>query len=222
MAESQETRDLRMEHLYNDIRRAMNTRRFDVAARLSVQLAGEFADDEGIRAMSYPICVGCDGYAEIPDPKQPNTAVYFGLVIEALPEAGAAPEAEYAPFSSVTVADLRVDFFDEPDVLRVAGACGQVIGLTGYGGSGEDSGLSFYAWTGSELRLLLSTNGFLVGDPFYELNDGFTFTTQRLTYDESQGICFQTQSSFTWANNAFTQTGEGTAEQTDCFNESTP
>lgn len=70
--ESQETRTLRIEHLYTDIRSAMNTRRFDVAARLAVQLAGEFADDDGIRAMSYPICVSCNGYGEVPDPKQPE------------------------------------------------------------------------------------------------------------------------------------------------------
>lgn len=72
MAESQETRDLRMEHLFTDIRYAMNTRRFDVAQRLSIQLAAELGNDDALRAMFYPVCLGCNGYAEIVDPKQPE------------------------------------------------------------------------------------------------------------------------------------------------------
>ena len=58
--------------LYEDIRRAMNNRDFDRAARLSMKLAGELADDEFIKAQNNPICLECNGYAEVVDPEHPE------------------------------------------------------------------------------------------------------------------------------------------------------
>ena len=58
--------------LYEDIRRAMNNRDFDRAARLSLKLSGELADDEFIKAQGYPVCLECNGYAEVVDPEHPE------------------------------------------------------------------------------------------------------------------------------------------------------
>lgn len=58
--------------LYEDIRRAMNNRDFDRAGRLSLKLAGELGDDAFIKSQSYPICLECNGYAEVVDPEHPE------------------------------------------------------------------------------------------------------------------------------------------------------
>jgi hypothetical protein len=58
--------------LYEDIRRAMNNHEYDRAARLSLQLAGELGDDEFLKAQGYPICLECNGYAEVVDPEHPE------------------------------------------------------------------------------------------------------------------------------------------------------
>lgn len=61
-----------LDRLYEDIRRAMNNREFDRAAKLSLRLAGELADDEFLKAQRYPICLECNGYAEVVDPDHPE------------------------------------------------------------------------------------------------------------------------------------------------------
>jgi hypothetical protein len=74
-AKTQEERTESIDRLYEDIRRALNGRDYTRAARLSLQLYAEIADDEAVRAMQYPVCLECNGYAEVVDPKHPELKV---------------------------------------------------------------------------------------------------------------------------------------------------
>jgi hypothetical protein len=70
--EQQADRQQAIERLYEDIRRALNNREFDRASRLSLQLATETATDDFLRSMTFPVCLECNGYAEVVDPKRPE------------------------------------------------------------------------------------------------------------------------------------------------------
>lgn len=72
MSQHPADRGAAIDRLYEDVRRAMNDRDFAKAARLSVALAGELADDDFIRTRMYPICLECNGYAEVVDPEHPE------------------------------------------------------------------------------------------------------------------------------------------------------
>lgn len=72
MSQTPEERTEALNRLYEDVRRAMNNGELDRAARLSLKLTGELADDEFIRTQGYPICLECNGYAEVVDPEHPE------------------------------------------------------------------------------------------------------------------------------------------------------
>lgn len=89
-----------LERVYEDIRRAMNNRDFDRAARLSVQLAGELADDEFILSQRYPICLECNGYAEVVDPEHPERKTACASAPKACPgnQGGRMNPAQYKAY----------------------------------------------------------------------------------------------------------------------------
>jgi len=72
---SLEDRTEDINRLYEDVRRSLNGRDFTKAARLSLQLYAELADAETVRQMAYPVCLECNGYAEVVDPKHPELKV---------------------------------------------------------------------------------------------------------------------------------------------------
>ncbi len=170
--------------------------------------------------------LNCDGSLDrlrlIPDPRHPTSDIYLGLVIDALPEGGAAPSVEYATFDSFTIANAHVEFFRSPKLIKIENACGQLIAFTGYGGTGIDSGLRFFVWTGDTLRLILRTDGFIDEDLPGTIFDGFSFTSQRLVYVPAQVACDLKKTTYVWKNNAFTIAGEENITGVDCFEEPLP
>lgn len=66
-----EDRKETIERLYEEIRRALNNFEYDKASRLAFHLSAEIGDDEFVRSMNYPVCLGCNGYGEVVDPKDP-------------------------------------------------------------------------------------------------------------------------------------------------------
>lgn len=62
------------ERLYEDVRKALNERNFERAARLAVGLAVE-ADEEFFRHLRGPICLECNGTAEVVDPEHAEKKV---------------------------------------------------------------------------------------------------------------------------------------------------
>lgn len=62
----------RADRLYEDVRRAMNGRDFDRAARLSAELSAMLAGDQWLLMQTWPVCLECNGYAEVVDPEHPE------------------------------------------------------------------------------------------------------------------------------------------------------
>ena len=172
----------------------------------------------GVFAQSDLDCNGADELLRlIPDPLQPNTDVYFGIVIDALPEAGNDPSSQYATYAGFSIADIDVTFFGPPQLIEIDGACGKLIALTGYGGNNGQSGIRFFVWTGETLRQVLGTDGFPDQELPGTIVEGFTFTTQRLEYDSPQAACNLFRTTYLWDNNAFKISGEELIPGVACF-----
>jgi hypothetical protein len=121
MIQTQEERSETINRLYEDIRRALNGRDFTKAARLSLQLYAAIADDESVRRMAYPVCLECNGYAEVVDPKHPELKVSCAAAPDVCPgnRGGRMTPESFTAYLDAKLEPTRatvVDAMQHPDI----------------------------------------------------------------------------------------------------------
>ena len=168
----------------------------------------------------------CDGVQErlrsIPDPRRSNSELFIGFILEDIPgtslsSAGSDDVAfDYAAYWTYSVPDVDVDFFESPIVFTGTNHCPGLIGITGFGGSGMDSGLRIFSWTGEEIDLVLAAEGFLTH--VFEESNPLSFQTRALEYDPLSRACTETITTYEWREAGFIVTYEVITTGLECFN----
>jgi LysM repeat protein len=162
----------------------------------------------------------CDGVSErlrmIPDPLRTDGELYVGFTLEDIPGGAGQTAFDYATFWTYAIPAVDVEFFGAPTLLSVSGRCPWFLAITGYGGSGEDSGLRIFTWEDEAMVLVLDATGFLFGD-FRFIDDGIEFETRRLDYDSDTNACKETITSYAWRDEEFVEVGETVTTGVSCF-----
>jgi hypothetical protein len=167
----------------------------------------------------------CDGFPErlrsIPDPRQPNGDLYMGFLLEDVPGSTAIigetddSAFEYATFWTYAIPNIDVDFFDEPVLLPNTSGCTMLIGISGFGGSGTDSGFRVFSWNGDSMDLLLSSNGFLTN--VFSGSDPLVLQTRALVYDPGTTACTEMVTNYERQGNGFVVKDETVTTGVACF-----
>ena len=171
-----------------------------------------------LREIVAELDLNCDGSPEriraLPGPNHGDLTANFGVVVEAIPPGG----DKFWPVWQLTIADVPVDFFGQPEVLA-SPTCETFLMVNLFGGTGESSGLDIYRWDGEQMGLVLDANGYAreINSPGEEETGEFMVTTQNLIRDPSAGGCTRITTTYEWNGSLFVQRDQTREEGVDCF-----
>ena len=163
--------------------------------------------------------LNCDGKIEqiwiIPDPAYPDLSSNFGIVLEAVPP----DRTQSWPVWQLTIADVSIDHFGDPEILFSFVGCEKFLVIHMFDETWQAEGLELYRWDGEQLFLVLSARGSI--KEIFSSGAGptaiFTITTDNLARIPDTSRCTHTTTTYEWNGSVFTQKDQTQEETVSCI-----